>query len=98
LYKIWLLHGLGPQAMTVSPSEREVAILQQTVNQAGDTVTISTVTEPTDVGADPITMLDELSLLHGLDADLVVTSTTRVAGPISQAFSTLGNVTTVTRQ
>ena len=96
LYKVWLLHGLGT-ALTVESTERSAGGVVQSVTQAGDQITIDTTAAPTSVGTDLGIMIDELSLLHGLDAPLVVTSATRVAGGISQSIAATGGVTTVTR-
>jgi len=97
LYKVWLLQGLAPQALTVAPSSRSAGGVSQSITQVDDTVTVSTTASPTAVGADPGTMIDEIALLHGLGSDLVVTPLARSAGAISQTLATTGSTTTVTR-
>jgi hypothetical protein len=97
LYQIYLLHGLdGP--LVVGATQRAAPGLLQDIGEAGGTVTISTSTAPTTPLRDPGLMIQELAALHGLTTTLSVTPTTRVAGTISQIFSTAGTTTTVTRQ
>lgn len=98
LYKVWLLHGLGQSPLVVNATTRSAGAIEQSVSQLGSTVTLTTVAAPTSFTADPGTMIEELSALHGLTADLVTTPTSRTAGTINQTFSSSGNTTTVTRQ
>jgi hypothetical protein len=97
LYKVWLLQGLGASPLVVSSASRTAGEVTQTVSQSGSTVTISTTAAPSAVVGDPGTMIEELALLHGLGADLVVTASSRVAGAVSQTLATSGTTTTVAR-
>ena len=99
LYEIWLLHGLGTPPLVVGPTARSAGALAQTVTEAGEAVTIQTVTGADPVDIDVGQMVDELAALHGLDGtSLTVTPTTRSAGAITQTLTLVGDVTTVTRQ
>ena len=98
LYKVWLLHGLGASPLVVVGStSRTAGEVTQTVSQSGATVTISTTATPSALVGDPGTMIEELALLHGLGADLVVTASSRAAGAVSQTLATSGSTTTVAR-
>ena len=97
LSQIYLLHGLG-SPLSVAPTSRAVAGLSQEITSLSGTVTIKTLTQESAVTTPVGTMLEELAALHGITVDLVVTPTSRTAGGISQAFTTVGSQTTVTRQ
>ncbi len=97
LYKVWLLHGLGASPLVVGSTSRTAGEVTQTVSQSGATVTISTTATPSALVGDPGTMIEELALLHGLGADLVVTASSRAAGAVSQTLATSGSTTTVAR-
>lgn len=96
VYRIALLHGLDiNNPMTVSANGRSAGTLIQTVS-GSTAVTISTTSAPPLVG-NLDDWIDSLAALHGLTADLVVTPTSRTAGPVTQNISTQGLITTVTR-
>ena len=97
LYNLYRLHGLA-EPLTVSPSLREVASLQQQVTSLGGTTTIETLSLPTEPPLNPGLLIEELAALHGLTTQLTVTSEGRSAGAITQSFSLTGNLTVITRQ
>lgn len=97
LYNLYRLHGLA-EPLTVSPSSREVASLQQQVTSLGGATTIETISLPAEAPLDPGLLIEELAALHGLTTPLTVTSEGRTAGAIAQSFSLAGNLTVVTRQ
>lgn len=97
LSQIYLLHGLG-SPLSVAPTSRAVAGLSQEITSLSGTVTVKTLAQDPALAAPVGTMLEELAALHGLTVDLVVTPTSRTAGGISQAFTTVGSQTTITRQ
>jgi len=97
LYNLYRLHGLA-EPLTVSPSSREVASLQQQVTSLGEATTIETISLPVEVPLNPGLLIEELAALHGLTAPLIVTSEGRTAGAIVQSFSSAGNLTVITRQ
>ena len=97
LYQIYLLHGLAG-VLEVGPTSRRNGAMQQTVSEAGGTVTVATDAAPSAAGAQVGTMVEELAALHGLTVDLEVTDSQRRAGAIVQTISEAGGVTTVTRQ
>ena len=97
LYNLYRLHGLA-EPLTVSPSLREVALLQQQVTSLGGATTIETLFLPTEAPLDPGLLIEELAALHGLTVPLTVTSEGRTAGTIAQSFSSAGNLTVITRQ
>lgn len=97
LSQIYLLHGLG-SPLSVAPTSRAVAGLSQEIISLSGTVTVKTLAQESALAAPVGTMLEELAALHGLTVDLVVTPTSRTAGGISQAFTTVGSQTTITRQ
>lgn len=97
LYQIYLLHGLDAD-LVVGSNFRQAGDVEQTVEQVGQDVTITTTATPRFPLADPGAMIEELAALHGLTVPLQVTPTGRQAGDITQAFSQSGGVTTVTRQ
>lgn len=97
LSQIYLLHGLG-SPLSVAPTSRAVAGLSQEITSLSGTVTVKTLAQEPALAAPVGTMLEELAALHGLTVDLVVTPTSRTAGGISQAFTTVGSQTTITRQ
>lgn len=99
LFEIYLLHGLAtPSPLSVSSTARSAGPIEQSVAEASGVVTINTTAEPTYPDYDPGLMITELAALHGIGQTLTVTSTTRVAGPISQVFGSAGGATTATRQ
>lgn len=97
LLQIHLLHGLGASPLVVGASSRSAGAVEQTVTQAGTTVTVSTSAGPTVFVGDPGMMIDEIAALHGLTTNLVVTPTSRTADTISQVLAQSGATTTVTR-
>lgn len=98
LRRIHALHGLGPAPLVVGSSSRTAGDVTQTITQAGQAVSITT-TAASDTFTGSIgQMIEELAALHGLSGPLVVTPTSRTAGAIVQALSTVGTTTTVTRQ
>lgn len=97
LMEIHLLHGLGVSPLVVGSASREAGVVQQTVTQAGATVTVVKTAGVNTFAGDPGTMIDELAALHGLTADLIVTPTSRTAGALSQTLAQSGTTTTVTR-
>jgi hypothetical protein len=96
LTRIWELHGLSTP-LTVGPTARTTTNISQTVTEASGTVTIATTVDTGILNPDIGLMVEELAALHGITTNLVVTSTSRVAGTISQSLSSVGAVTTVTR-
>lgn len=98
LRRIHALHGLAATPLVVGPSSRSAGDITQTINQAGQSVTIATTAADDVVLADVGQMIEELAALHGITAPLTVTPTTRIAGTIVQSLATVGSVTTVTRQ
>lgn len=97
LYNLYRLHGLA-EPLTVSPSLREVASLQQQVTSLGGATTIETLFLPVEAPLNPGLLIEELAALHGLTVPLTVTSEGRTAGTIAQSFSSAGNLTVITRQ
>lgn len=98
LRRIHALHGLGPGPLVVSTSSRTAGDVEQTVTQVGQAVSIATTAASDTFTGNLGQMIEELAALHGLSATLQVTPTTRTAGAIVQAMSTVGTTTTVTRQ
>ena len=82
----------------MGPNFRQAGDVEQTVEQAGQDVTITTTATPRFPLADPGAMIEELAALHGLTAPLQVSPTGRQAGAVSQVFTQAGGVTTITRQ
>ena len=97
LSQIYLLHGLG-SPLSVAPTSRTVAGLEQQVVSAGGEVTITTLAQDDSIAQSVGVMVEELAALHGITQPLVVTSTSRAAGAILQLFSSAGSTTTITRQ
>ncbi len=97
LYNLYRLHGLA-EPLTVSPSLREVASLQQQVTSLGGATTVETLSLPAELPLNPGLLIEELAALHGLTTPLTVTSEGRSAGAIAQSFSLAGNLTVITRQ
>lgn len=96
LTRIWELHGLSTP-LTVGPTARTTTNISQTVTEASGTVTVATTANTGILNPDIGLMVEELAALHGITTNLVVTSSSRVAGTINQSLSTAGAVTTVTR-
>jgi hypothetical protein len=98
LQAIYNLHGLSP-TLTVSTSFRKAGEVHQDVETSTTVTKISTTTLGSDtLHKDIGVMIQELAALHGLTDELVVTHSSRSAGPISQSLTKFGGVTTVTRQ
>ena len=95
------VHGLI-DTLTVTPSARGDGVLVQSVSGTGP-VTVTTTAAPAGgSGPNPLSSqetdwLVALARLHGLIEPLVVTPTSRVAGPLSQTIASSGDTVTVTR-
>lgn len=96
LYQIYLLHGLA-DPLVVGPSSRAAGAIRQTVSEAGGTVTVKTLEVPVGLPDMAGLMIEELAALHGLGADLEVTSISRRAGAVTQSMQTSGGATRVVR-
>ena len=97
VYQLALLHGLvANHPLHVSSTTRSAGPLAQTVSGL-ETVTITTSSAPSLVG-DVGSWIEALAALHGLTVPLVVSAYSRSAGPINQAITQVGSLTTVTRQ
>lgn len=92
-----MLHGLHTTPLVVGPTSRSSGSLQQSVGESSGTVTVQRTAASTEILPSISLMIEELAALHGLNASLQVTPTTRTAGSISQTMSLVGGVTTVTR-
>lgn len=97
LFQIYLLHGLHSDPLQVSPTSRSAGLVQQSVSTVGGATLVETLEAPSTLPVDVGLMIEELAALHGLTETLSVTADARVAGGISQSFSTVAGVTTVTR-
>jgi hypothetical protein len=97
VYQLALLHGLvNNHPLQVTDTSRSAGSLAQVVS-GSDVVTITTSSAPSLVG-DVGTWIEALAALHGLTVPLVVSANSRNAGPINQAITQVGSLTTVTRQ
>jgi hypothetical protein len=94
IYELALLHGLVPGSpLSVSATQRSAGALTQSISGT-DTVTITTTSSEVLQGSLD-EWIDALAAVHGLTTPLVVTSTSRSAGSLSQTITTLGDTTTV---
>jgi hypothetical protein len=95
------VHGLI-DTLTVTPTSRGDGVLVQSVS-GSNTVTVTTASAPAGgSGPNPLSVqetswLVALARLHGLIEPLVVTPTSRTAGPLAQTISSSGDTVTVNR-
>lgn len=98
LRDIYLLNGLASEPLVVMQNKRVAGQLEQTIDESGGNVTITTTATTTQFSGDVGTMIEELAALYGLTDPVLVTPTSRISGGVVQAFTTSGTTTTVTRQ
>lgn len=95
-------HGLI-DTLTVTPTSRGDGVLVQSVSGSSNAATVTTTAAPTGgSGPNPLSTqetswLVALARLHGLIEPLVVTPTSRTAGPLAQTISSSGDTVTVNR-
>jgi hypothetical protein len=89
--------------LQVSPAARSDGTVVQSIAEAGGVVTVTTLQRPTGATAasaltpQQAAWLEALALVHGLTAPLVVTTTNRTAGALTQTLESDGETVTVTR-
>lgn len=98
LLQVYRLHGLDmANPLIVDNVSRTSGDLVQSISEAGGSVTLSKTSGPTVFSGDINEIIDSIARVHGLAGDLVVTSTSRIAGTLDQSISQAGDVVTVTR-
>jgi hypothetical protein len=96
IHRLALLHGLDAgNPLLVSATARSAGGLVQSVDGT-DTVTVTTTAVPV-LSGNVDAWLEGLAAVHGINAALTVTGTSRNAGSVAQTISTDGATTTVAR-